>query len=330
MEYIVIDTESCTGKSNDGSLCSVGLLVCDDKLNVISREDILCNPIPKKFTVGDKKHEKQTHVVFSYTEEEFRKAPKFCDIYDKIKMFFTGRTVLGFAMSNDIKYLNDACDKYSLPRLEYDFYDIQYIYQLLHPEATKVGLKTLADNYGITFCEHRSDEDAYVSSLVLKNAVDEKGSLNSVISEYSIHPGRNSANGYYNCYSDAVTLEKFGLKRSKRIQNAILYTYISGMPRQKGKKVCFSQNVEKLDVDYVRTIVDLMYEKGYVYTNNADDCSVFITHGKADYREESLDRRKRRKATKFSLSEFENIVGYEENFTYDDVKLLETYYHSLK
>ena len=44
MEYLVIDTESCTGRSDDGSLCSLGYAICDENLNVIRQEDLLFNP----------------------------------------------------------------------------------------------------------------------------------------------------------------------------------------------------------------------------------------------------------------------------------------------
>ena len=81
MEYLVIDTESCTGRSDDGSLCSLGYAVCDENLNILSQNDVLFNPMPKRFQVGDKKNAKRTGITFAYTVEEFRKAPKFCDIY---------------------------------------------------------------------------------------------------------------------------------------------------------------------------------------------------------------------------------------------------------
>ena len=110
MEFIVIDTESCTGRADDGSLCSVGYAICDEELNILQQEDILINPLPKRFMVGDKKNAKRTGVTFAYTVEEFRAAPRFNEVYEKIKKLFTGRTVLGFSMANDVKYLNNACD----------------------------------------------------------------------------------------------------------------------------------------------------------------------------------------------------------------------------
>ncbi|HBF86581.1 MAG TPA: hypothetical protein DDW54_02770 [Clostridiales bacterium] len=326
MEYLIFDTESCTGRSNDGSLCSIGLVVCDENFNIIKREDILCNPLPKRFTVGDKKNLKRTGISFAYTVDEFRKAPKFCDIYSKIKMFFKNRTVLGFSLANDVKYLNDACDKYGLERITYDFLDIQFIYQLIYNEQNSVGLKRLADKYGIDYLEHRSDEDAVVSAKLLKAVLSENGlTLDEVIEKYGIHKGRNLSNGHYNNFSDALFGEKFGLKRSKKMQSSLLYEYMKKLPRKAGKKVCFSSKIERSDVNYVRTLIDLLYEKGYAYTSNADVCSVFVTDGEKDAREEIVDKIKRRKIYKVPLAEFERDVGYSENFVYNDVPLLDKF-----
>jgi hypothetical protein len=117
--------------------------------------------MPKKFLIGSKKSIIKTGVTFAYEVDEFRKAPRFYEIYDKIKELFNGRIVLGFSLANDIKYINNACDFFKLERICYEFYDIQFIYQLLHPEEKAVGLKTLNQKYSIEYIEHRSDEDAF-------------------------------------------------------------------------------------------------------------------------------------------------------------------------
>ena len=63
MEYLVIDTESCTGKDDDGSLCSIGYCICNEKLKITEREDVLFNPMPKRFSVGDKSNARRTGVI---------------------------------------------------------------------------------------------------------------------------------------------------------------------------------------------------------------------------------------------------------------------------
>lgn len=332
MEYLVIDTESCSGRSDDGSLCSLGYAICDENLNVLKQEDILINPLPKRFSVGDKKNAKRTGITFAYTVEEFRKAPKFCDVYLKIKDLFKGRTVLGFSMSNDVKYLNDACDKYSLKRIEYKFYDIQYIYQLMHPNDNAIGLKTLNEKFGIEYLAHRSDEDAVGSALLLKSFLNaENTALNSVLKKYKVHRGVNGADGYYLCYSDAVIEGLYGLKISKRIQSYVFAEYLKSLPyvQRPTERICFSTKIEKQDVNFVRTLIDLCYEKGYSYDHDTDLTTIFVTDEKDDKRITYLNAKQRAKLKILTLKEFCDFVGYSEDFIYSDKTFLTSYYKKL-
>ena len=328
MEYVVIDTESCTGRSDDGSLCSIGYAICDENFNVLQKEDLLINPLPKRFSVGDKKNAKRTGVTFSYTVEEFRRAPRFNEIYNKVKEIFTDRTVIGFSMANDVKYLNNACDSFNLPRIEYFFYDVQFIYQLLFPDETSVGLKTLNEKYKIEYVEHRSDEDAVGSLILLKKFLDNLGfSFDEVIKKYGIHAGENTVDGYHIGFSDAIIQEKFGLKRSKRIQGIIFSDYIKKLPKRScHEKVCFSYKIERSDVNFVRSLIDLIYSKEWCYTHDTDICTVYVTDEEDDKRLNYLSLKQRKKIRTLSLSEFKILVGYEKDFDYDDSKFLTAYY----
>ncbi len=332
MEYLVIDTESCTGRSDDGSLCSLGYAICDENLNVICQEDLLFNPLPKRFQVGDKKNAKRTGITFAYTVEEFRKAPKFSELYGKIKDLFKGRTVLGFSMGNDVKYINDACDKYSLKRIEYKFYDVQYIYQLMHPEDTSVGLKTLNEKFGIEYLAHRSDEDAVGSVLLLKSFLDAEGTtLKDTVKRFKIHRGVNLRNGYHMCYSDALIEGLYGLKISKRIQSFVFAEYLRNLPyvQKPIERVCFSSKIEKLDVNFTRTLIDLCYERSYSYDHDTDLTTVFVTDESEDKRIAYLSQKQLKKVKILSLNEFCNFIGYTENFIYSDKPFLTAFYTKL-
>ena len=332
MEYLVIDTESCTGRSDDGSLCSLGYAVCDENLNILSQNDVLFNPMPKRFQVGDKKNAKRTGITFAYTVEEFRKAPKFCDIYCKIKDLFKGRTVLGFSMGNDVKYINDACDKYGLKRIEYKFYDIQYIYQLMHPEDTAVGLKTLNEKFGIEYLAHRSDEDAISSVLLLKKFLDAEGvTLKDVVKKYKIHRGVNLRDGYHVCYSDALFEGLYRLKISKRVQSFVFAEYLRNLPyvQKPIERICFSTKIEKLDVNFTRTLIDLCYEKNYCYDHDTDLTTIFVTDEESDKRIAYLNAKQLKKLKVMSLKEFCSFIGYTENFIYSDKSFLSEYYQKL-
>ena len=324
MEYIVIDTESCTGKSDDGSLCSVGYAVADDKLNIIKRDDIILNPLPKRFSVGDKKNLKRTGVMFAYTVEQFRNAPDFKDKYEEIKDLFTGRTVLGFAMANDVKYINDACDKFNLPRIEYAYMDVQFLYKLSNPEANSIGLKTLAEKYGITYMEHRSDEDAVVSLLVLKKMLEENNrTFNEYLTEYEVKFGKNTKNGYHHPYSLVEFRNEKGLKVSRRLQGFIYSDYLHRLPKRlKGNVYCFAYDIEKKDVSLLRTLIDEIYLKGNSFTRDADVCNVYVKCGN----EESDQRLTLLKTTSKRLK---RVISLEDLFAELDINEVKRYDDSL-
>lgn len=332
MEYLVIDTESCTGRADDGSLCSLGYAVCDENLNVIKQEDVLINPLPKRFFIGDKKNFKRTGIEFAYTVDEFRKAPRFNLHYSKIAQLFKGRIILGFSMSNDVKYLNDACDKFDLPRIEYKYYDIQFIYQLLHPEETSVGLKTLNEKYGIEYLAHRSDEDAVGSVLLLKKFLESDGlTFAEVVKKYKLHKGFNSTEGYHSCFAEAVIDGNYGLKISKRIQGVILANYLKNLPylNSPAEKVCFSHKIEKGDVNFVRTLIDLCIEQNYSYEHDTDVVTTYVTDEKEDKRIAHLTPKQKDKLKIYTLKEFCKKVGYVENFIYSDKNFLISFFKRL-
>ena len=101
--------------------------------------------------------------------------------------------------------------------------------------------------------------------MLLKTFLDEENlTLDEAIEKFGVHKGVNDAEGYHMNYSDALNTEQFGLKRSKKIQSLLFYEFISRLPAKRGRgKICFSYKVEKLDVNYTRTLIRLLVEKGY-------------------------------------------------------------------
>lgn len=326
MEYVIIDTESCTGKGDDGSLCSIGYALADENFVITKRNDLLINPLPKRFSVGDKKNLKRTGVLFAYSEEQFRNSPDFKNRYAQIKNLFNGRTVLGFAMGNDVKYINDACDKFNLPRIEYEFTDIQFLYKLSHPSENSVGLKTLADKYGISYLEHRSDEDAVVSLLVLKQVLSECGcTFKQYLDKYEVKFGKNLISGKYNSYSMAEFRNEQGLKISKRLQRLVLNEYLRKLPiKTTGEIYSFAYCVEKNDVDELRTIIDALYLRGDCFTRDADICTVYVKCDEYESDQTLIrlkDTSKRLKRV-IGYGELKKELGINEIKKYDDSRFL--------
>ena len=322
MEFLFIDTESCTGRDNDGSLCSFGYAICDENFNLIEQRDILFNPLPSRFAVGDVKHAKQTGITFAYTVEQFRSSPRFSEKYDEIKKLFENRIVVGFAMINDVKYINDACKKFSLPIINYKFLDVQFVYKLIYPEETAIGLKTLNEKYGNVYNAHRSDADALATATLFKTFLNESGfTLSSVMEKYGIYLGQNDDDGYFLNYADAIIKGKFGLKISKKVQSAIYSDFADSLTLSSNKTtVCFSHKIERKDADYLRTMINLLLNNKMGFTRERENCSVFI-HENGEETKNLADGIKLMK-----LSDLEIKLGYTENMSFNDEAFLYDYF----
>lgn len=204
MDYeaiLAIDTESCDGHIDNGSLCSFGYCLADLDFRIVRKEDLLINPLPKRFFVGDGG---KSGIRFAYPESEFRKAPRMDGVYPRIAELLQGRVlVVGHSMHNDLHYLDNACRLFRLPSPSFDFLDSELFYRLYRDEPCPTGLKAACDHFSLTFTEHRADEDA-LASLRLVECIcrDRNASLDRLISDWEITLGRYENYSATACFSD--------------------------------------------------------------------------------------------------------------------------------
>ncbi|MDD7187376.1 MAG: hypothetical protein PUH93_06500, partial [Clostridia bacterium] len=113
---------------------------------------------------------------------------------------------------------------------------------------------------------------------------------------------------------------------------SLLYTeYVRRLPKYKNReKVCFSYAVEKLNVNYTRTLIELILKQGYTFTRDADQCDyfVYLSPEENDKRREALKLIKKRKITQLPVAELEKKIGYEKNMSFydDDEDFLKDFY----
>ncbi len=247
-------------------------------------DDILVNPLPTRFTLGG--YGKASKLKLAYPPQHFRVQPRFDGRYSAIKALFdSADVVIGFAVQNDIKYINNACDKFSLPRIPFKFLDVQLIVGHLIPEVKNNGLKTVADRFEIEFLEHRSDEDARVTYEVLMRALKESGkTLDEVVEEFGVVYGVNGQGGHTNCYSARQIEERIALN-SKAFRKLLVNYYIDNMPNKvlpkggalEGKGVCLAESAYAKTVDDARKVICTTLKQGGRYESSLLKCNYFIT-----------------------------------------------------
>ena len=90
--------------------------------------------------------------------------------------------------------------------ISFKFFDVQQIMGFVYPDKKNLGLKTYADMFEIEFIEHRSDEDARVTLLILKHVAKEHNlTVHELLRKYHITPGSNSKSETVPCSNGTYT-----------------------------------------------------------------------------------------------------------------------------
>ncbi len=339
MKILSYDVESCTGSTIDGSLCSLGYVLADEKFNILCQEDILINPYPKKFRLG--KINEEPRVKLAYTEEEFRLSPRFSEQYEKIKALFEKDTiVIGFAINNDVAYLNDACKHANKKFIRFKFFDVQQIMGFIYPEKKNLGLKAYADIYGIEFIEHRSDEDARVTLLILQKVCESLNiTFEELIAYYDIVFGENGREVKKPIYR-AELFERHGLKKSKATNNILIYEFLEELrsrPKIKGgalrgKRILFNNNMEMDDINFSRSLMKKIYDLSGIYTKDMSGANIYV-YDAGDLEDKGYKKAKAlkmqgQKITFMERQEFLEYIGETEIEVFDDVKYIHRHDHN--
>ena len=251
-KILSFDIESTTGNHRDGSMCTFGYCLADGKYNIYHQEDIVMKPKTKRY---------ETKIKLHYEKAFIKQQESFPFFYEKVKALFDGNDyIIGFSILNDVEFLNNACEVYGLEKITYEFLDVQLLYKTVYKKQTLSGLSVIAEELGIEYEAHRSDEDARVTFLVLKHIVkDLKMTLNEVLRKYHITLGANTKVDIVPCTNGEL---------SKREINYLILKFVEKnyrhSRRYKGglsfKTFAFTDELRYGDVDKFRRILKRIYE----------------------------------------------------------------------
>lgn len=283
MRYISFDIESIDGYFAEGTICEFGYVLADDKFNIIKQENILIHPrrLPKKL---------RKFIDFAYTINDYRNAPKFPIVHDKIVRLLSApnTVVLGHAVHNDVFCVNSACLNYGLSYPSYKFIDTQIIYAMYKGVNAVQSLGKIAEEIGVEFVHHRADEDARLSLLTLKYVMDTTGmELESLLDTYFIESGINDDGNVSPCRSIHVTdgAPNANSKNSKRrLMRAFIDEMLDAQPRDgiRRKKFYISNNTAINDFELARRVIKVLFDNGYKYVFNPASAEMVICNGNGE------------------------------------------------
>ena len=265
MKYLAFDIEAANGYKLS-SVCSIGVVIADEHFNVVSRENIWINPKTKYNLNGTREN---VGIDLHLDKALLDASPDFSQVYHKIRALLTDKqyVVLGHAVDSDVRMLNAACVRYRLPSINFEFICSQLLYKLYRDEKDVKGLNKIANDLGITFHQHNSEEDAYVSLLTLKFLIEDSGlTLDELLEKYHVRKG---ANYEFELTRPVSLLGQVSKKKHTQVAIAKIKEYASKVKKTskeyQDKAFCLARSLELSDSDELYAVVDAIVSRGGRY-----------------------------------------------------------------
>lgn len=166
--FVFFDCECANTFDGIGKICSLGYVITDDDLNVIESEDVVMNP---ECEFDWYLFSKKSDIKLAYSKDYFRAKPNFESYYKEIKKLFTtgNRYIAGFAVHNDVSFVNDDCERYQKDYILFRAFDLEKYLEKTFEKKQK--LSEWAKEFGVNvekFETHKSVDDAMMTMLCLK------------------------------------------------------------------------------------------------------------------------------------------------------------------
>ncbi|MBQ8496142.1 MAG: 3'-5' exonuclease [Clostridia bacterium] len=269
MRYVFFDIECADG--GKGSICSFGYVITDEHFHELESQDIVINPESRFYLVG---RSRRPDIILSYSEAEFRKAPKFPAFYQKIKALLEAedQIVMGHSVQDDVNFLCKDCARYGLPPLKFRFADSQSLYSSAYQSEGQLGLDRACEMFSIPKPQdvHNSEADARATMLLVKKICESKKlSLNNYIKDHRVW-GETEASKIFCSYIHpnrtmfAAFLDKAEPKNKREQVLA-------------GKTVCVSMALEQPREAQIYHLAQMIIDAGGNYTRVASECDIFVT-----------------------------------------------------
>lgn len=292
MDYLFFDIECSDGIH----ICEFGYVIANENFEVLKKEYFLINP-EEKFFLGGKKG----GLELNFTEREYRRSPSFPTFYETIKSIVENKEykIIGFSMSNDVKFLETACKKYDKELFKFVYYDSQIIYAALFGNGLNRSLEYATESlqvYRGDIKMHRSDEDSLLTLRLVEAMCLQK---NIGIEELLHAVPLARSNAQQRMEDNIAMLDTYPELLSYNKKKKILEAYSFSMTpdeeltdlKLKGKKICFSTFYETEQTRNCLVLMRHIVNNGGAVTFTVPETDIYIRHEKD---EEIKDDPKRR------------------------------------
>lgn len=175
--YLFFDIECANCFGGVGKMCSFGYVLVNEDWTILDEDDVVMNPEAEfDWYLFDPKHGCQ----LAYSKDYFRAQHNFESYYSGIKklMEASGRKIFGFSITNDVGFLQSACERYNFPSINYACYDVATIINQANKVEKGKGLEEWCNVYGVNregLTSHKSSDDAKMTMLLFKAFCEKTG-----------------------------------------------------------------------------------------------------------------------------------------------------------
>ena len=292
MDFLFFDIECCDGKH----ICEFGYVLTDMNFNVIEQDVIPMNP-EKPFYLSRGNDRGDLELFFSDTK--YFLSPKFPEYHKRIKSLIEApdRLVVGYAITNDAKFLRTACIRYELEPINFSFCDSQMIYDKYKNSEKSTSLENAVNDFQLPPPEfyHRSDCDAYATMLIVKELCNRleippeklfercEYSLGRIDGkEITVNAERLKYEKQLLEVEDGTISNTQGRKLLVRFVHRVEKTEDLELPEIAGKSICFDGIFEREHLKEAFSIAQRITNAGGKYEFSVEHADVLVNSASVD------------------------------------------------
>ena len=298
MKYLFFDCEFASCKSGREKICEFGYIMVDESFETIYKGNFIINP-----NINDDDWDKWAlkHIL-TRKKEVYENKYTFPTFYERIaNLLKSADYILGHTVGGDVHALNCEFNRYNLPLIDFDFYDIKEMYKAYNASKKDISVENILKELGIsgesTF--HDAEADAYNTMLELK-AILEKLELNlEDLIELCPKSKNKIADGKIESREQAKERRAENLKARlsgdysdgsndmkslRRVSNKKTFLQFldnvqvtaPGSGKFKDQKISISINYECLHFKEMMNLVQIIKNEGGEYILKGSECDIYV------------------------------------------------------
>lgn len=171
MKYLFFDCEFANCFDSKEKICEFGYVMVDENFNVLYKDNIIINP-----NIKDNEWDWYAlKKILTRKREEYKNRLFFPAYHKKIVALIQNADfILGHTIDGDVHALNCELQRYNLPCLDFEFYDIKEMYKAYNDSKKTVSVENILSDLGIQGDDNKHDAgaDAFNTMLELKTILE--------------------------------------------------------------------------------------------------------------------------------------------------------------